>query len=52
MNDYISQPAEAAVNALQIGRELGISPGTAFPGKEAALKIFEDAANKNGVALD
>lgn len=51
-NDYISQPAEAAVNALQAGKVLGIAPGAPYPGKTQALKIFEDASDRTESGLE
>lgn len=50
LDPYLSDPVEAAVNALHIGRELNLPIGTKYPGKQAALRFFEDASNKDGLA--
>lgn len=46
----LSEPAEAAVNALHIGKELNVPIGTKYPGKQEALKFFEKASTSEGLA--
>lgn len=49
---YLNKSNEAAANAMEIGRELGIAPGTKYPGKQEALRIFSDAENLGSHKLD
>ena len=51
-SDYLGDPQEAAVNALEIGKIMGLTPGQAYPGKTKALQIFSDAINSNHYKLD
>lgn len=45
---YIGENAhEAAVNALEIGRRAGITPGQVYPGKEKALEIYKNIINND-----
>lgn len=43
--DYLSKDGEAYTNAMEIGRRMGIAPGTPYPGKEKALKLFRKFAD-------
>ena len=43
--DYLSKDGEAYTNAMEIGRRLGIAPGTPYPGKEKALELFRKFAD-------
>lgn len=51
-SDYLGDPQEAAVNALEIGKIMGLTPGQAYPGKTKALQIFSNAINSNHYKLD
>lgn len=49
---YLSDPAEAAVNALEIGKIMGLTPGQSYPGKTRALQMFSDAINSGHYKLN
>jgi len=49
---YLSNPAEAAVNALEIGKIMGLTPGQPYPGKTRALQMFSDAINSGHYKLN
>lgn len=51
-SDYLGDSQEAAVNALEIGKIMGLIPGQAYPGKTKALQIFSDAINSGHYKLD
>ena len=41
--DYLKQlhGGEAATNAMEIGRRMGLKPGAPWPGKEKAMELFK-----------
>jgi hypothetical protein len=44
-HDYMSKSAEAASNSMELGRRLGLAPGTAWPGRKKATELFESFAS-------
>ena len=45
--DYMSRSAEAATNSLELGRRMGVAPGTLWPGRDKALNIFKKYSTSN-----
>lgn len=48
-HEYMSNSAEASVNSMEIGRRMGIKPGTPWPGRKEAMKLFEEYSNSKDV---
>lgn len=44
-HDYLTDDGEAAANFLEVGKRMGISPGTPYPGKQKALEQFQKFAD-------
>lgn len=45
--DYMSRSAEAATNSMELGRRMGLKPGTPWPGRKKAMKLFEKYSASN-----
>lgn len=45
--DYLSENGEGPTNAMEIGRRMGIAPGTPWPGRKKALELFNKFASSS-----
>lgn len=46
-HDYLTDSGEGGANFMEVGKRMGIKPGTPYPGKEKATQMFQDFINGN-----